>query len=161
MQVHKAGGQMRTVLNNQKGSRGTKGDKKEVTPQTQAPQRFQGKGDKGDNRGTLRKCPGCDGGQGDTLPMGVSPVPSRHHGSIENHRPEGIQTMRAIPCQIEYIEVENDSGRMVEGVRATCPRCGDFSESFGNSDASVRRCLVLLREGCANGERNFYSIGDE
>lgn len=64
--------------------------------------------------------------------------------------------MRNIPCEIEYTEIENENGRMIEGVRAVCSRCGDYAESFGDSDASVRRCLVLLREGCANGERNLY-----
>jgi hypothetical protein len=37
------------------------------------------------------------------------------------------------------------------------------TESYGTSEASVRRCLVMLREECPRGERNFYvdADGDE
>jgi len=61
-----------------------------------------------------------------------------------------------VPCDIDYVDLENDDGYEVEGVCATCPRCGHAIESYGTSDASVRRCLVLLREDCPNGERNYY-----
>jgi hypothetical protein len=50
----------------------------------------------------------------------------------------------------------NDEGREVEGVTATCSRCGHTTESFGTGSNSIRRCLVLLREECPEGEANFY-----
>ena len=52
-------------------------------------------------------------------------------------------------------ELEGDVA-MIDGVIARCTRCDHETESFGTSDASIRRCLVLLREECPNGERNFY-----
>jgi len=60
-----------------------------------------------------------------------------------------------VRCEIDYVELEGDYAT-VEGVCVTCSRCGHESESYGTSDASVRRCLVLLREECPNGERNYY-----
>ena len=61
-----------------------------------------------------------------------------------------------VPCTIEYTDLENDEGRTVEGVTAICSRCGHRTESFGTSVHSVRRCLVLLREECPRGQRNYY-----
>ena len=48
----------------------------------------------------------------------------------------------------------------VDGVEATCSRCGHATEAFGTCDASVRRCLVALREECPRGEQNFYFAAD-
>jgi len=59
-----------------------------------------------------------------------------------------------VQCEINYIEIENDSGYMTDGVEVTCSRCGKTEESFGTGGASVRRCLALLSEGC--DENNFY-----
>lgn len=60
-----------------------------------------------------------------------------------------------VECEIEETTLEGDY-REMEGVTATCSRCGHESESYGISDASIKRCLVLLREQCPNGEQNFY-----
>jgi len=56
---------------------------------------------------------------------------------------------------IEECELEGDH-RPVEGVMATCRRCDHATEAFGTSPASVRRCLVMLREECPMGEQNYY-----
>jgi hypothetical protein len=64
--------------------------------------------------------------------------------------------MSQVRCEVEEVELENDCGKMVEGVRVTCGRCGHTTESFGTGPASTRRCLALLREECPEGERNFY-----
>jgi hypothetical protein len=56
---------------------------------------------------------------------------------------------------IEEVELEGDYGP-IDSVEAACTRCGHVTESFGTSEASIRRCLVLLREECPNGESNFY-----
>jgi len=62
-----------------------------------------------------------------------------------------------VHCEIEESGLENDEGREVPGLIATCERCGHTTESFGTSGLSRRRCLVLMREECPKGERNFYS----
>jgi hypothetical protein len=61
-----------------------------------------------------------------------------------------------VECEIHETELENDSGRTVDGVIAECSRCGHREESFGTSEASRKRCLVMLRENCPKGELNFY-----
>ncbi len=66
-----------------------------------------------------------------------------------------------IECIIEHdVQIENDEGRMVKGVRATCDCCGAITESFGTSSASVRRCLALMREECEQGEGAFFYADD-
>ena len=59
-------------------------------------------------------------------------------------------------CEVEETTLENESGREIPGVVATCSRCQHTTESFGTGDASRRRCLVLLREECPHHEDNFY-----
>jgi hypothetical protein len=66
-----------------------------------------------------------------------------------------------VTCNIKSAALENEDGYPVDGVVAVCCRCGHSTESFGTSDASVRRCLALMREECPNGERNFYVAEDE
>ena len=65
-----------------------------------------------------------------------------------------------VRCIIEEALLENDEGHEVEGVAAVCTRCGHRTESFGTTDRSVRRCLVLMREECPLDERNFYEAKD-
>ena len=66
-----------------------------------------------------------------------------------------------VSCTIEETELESDNGRPMDGVQATCSRCRHTTESFGTEEASRRRCLVLLREECPEGEYNFYIDEDE
>lgn len=61
-----------------------------------------------------------------------------------------------VECEIEEVDLENENGRVVEGVRATCNRCLHETESFGTSEASRKRCLALMREECPKSEENFY-----
>lgn len=61
-----------------------------------------------------------------------------------------------VTCEIRHVTMENDHGVEVEAVEAVCTRCRHTTESFGDSDRSIKRCLVLMREGCPNRERNFY-----
>jgi hypothetical protein len=60
---------------------------------------------------------------------------------------------------VDTVEAEVDivekDGHVV-GVKAICTKCHHETESRGTSDASVRRCLALLREECPQGEHNFY-----
>lgn len=71
-------------------------------------------------------------------------------------------------CEIDYIDLDKGTSTRfgqehmpghtstVPSVRATCPRCGHCEESFGTSDQSIKRSLVLLREHCPNSEKNYY-----
>lgn len=64
--------------------------------------------------------------------------------------------MSKVYCQIDEVPLENDYGRETDGIMATCSRCGHETQSFGTSDASIRRCLVLMRQECPEDESNFY-----
>jgi hypothetical protein len=61
-----------------------------------------------------------------------------------------------IICYIDKINMLNGNGKDVAGVTATCSRCNHTTKSFGTGEASRKRCLVLLREECPLGEKNFY-----
>lgn len=67
--------------------------------------------------------------------------------------------MAEVEAEVEEIDLENEEGRTVSGVQATCSECGHVTESFGTGDSSRRRCLVLLREECPLNQRNFYVEG--
>jgi len=67
-----------------------------------------------------------------------------------------------IECAVEEIEMESElTGRLQDGVRVTCKRCGHFVEVFGTSERSIKRGLVTLREECPEGEENFYVDEDD
>lgn len=67
--------------------------------------------------------------------------------------------MAEVEAEIEETELENEDGRMQPAVQATCSDCGHVTQSFGTSDASRKRCLVMLREECPLNKRNFYVEG--
>jgi hypothetical protein len=63
-----------------------------------------------------------------------------------------------VRCEIQETELDGDYGS-VAGISATCSRCGHETQSFGTSEASIKRCLVLMREECPESEQNFYVEG--
>lgn len=65
-----------------------------------------------------------------------------------------------VDCEVVEVELETESGKSVEGVEVTCLRCGHATQSYGTSDASVKRCLVLLREECPEDEKNYYVVDE-
>ena len=65
-----------------------------------------------------------------------------------------------VRCSVSGTELENEDGLLIDSVCAICLRCGHETESFGTSQASILRCLVLMREECPRDENNFY-IEDE
>ena len=69
--------------------------------------------------------------------------------------------MAKISCSVSRTTIENDSGREVDGIRATCSRCEHETKSYGTSDASIRRCLLLMRDECPNEESNYYVNEDD
>lgn len=64
-----------------------------------------------------------------------------------------------VECEVEAVELEGDHAT-VDGVCATCTRCGHEVEVFGTSERSVRRGLATMREECPEGEDNFYTAED-
>lgn len=68
-----------------------------------------------------------------------------------NHEKETVQ------CEIEYCDdLVDGEGRYRNGVRAICTKCGNITESFGQSEKSIRRCLAIMCEECPNDEENWY-----
>ena len=65
-----------------------------------------------------------------------------------------------VECEVEYISLKSESGRMIDGVEVTCSRCGHTTQSYGTSESSIKRALACLREECPEGETNFY-VSDE
>lgn len=61
-----------------------------------------------------------------------------------------------VECTVEECDLDNERGGTTRGVKVTCGRCGHTTESFGTSERSIKRCLVLMRENCPEGEENFY-----
>lgn len=64
--------------------------------------------------------------------------------------------MARVTCSVEETDVENDAGREIEGIIATCSKCGHTTESFGVSEESILRCLAVMREECPLDQNNFY-----
>ena len=69
--------------------------------------------------------------------------------------------MKRVLCEVEYTTLVGDYSDEVEGVTATCPRCGHETEAYGSGENSIKRCLMALREECPRRERNFYVDSDE
>ena len=65
-----------------------------------------------------------------------------------------------VRCEIEFGVEENEDGYEIPCTYARCTRCGHETMSYGDGDASVRRCLVLMREECPESENNFYVARD-
>ena len=64
--------------------------------------------------------------------------------------------MARVTCEILYTQEENDDGYSQDCVYATCSKCGHETMSWGDSESSVKRCMVLMREECPAEEENFY-----
>lgn len=64
--------------------------------------------------------------------------------------------MAKVECDVEYDDIENDSGNLVPGVVVSCTECEHAEEAYGQTAKSVRRCLALLRENCPEGQENYY-----
>ena len=64
--------------------------------------------------------------------------------------------MAKVTCEIEELELENETGHEVPAVIATCSRCGHETTSFGTGEASRKRCLALMGEQCPEDQENYY-----
>jgi hypothetical protein len=63
--------------------------------------------------------------------------------------------MGTVKCTVEEIVLEGDYGE-IASVEVTCSKCNHTTQSYGTHRASIRRCLVLLREECPCREDNYY-----
>lgn len=61
-----------------------------------------------------------------------------------------------IECKVEECDVEDDEGREVPGVCATCRYCDHEALAFGTGERSIRKALATLREEYPEGGENFY-----
>jgi hypothetical protein len=61
-----------------------------------------------------------------------------------------------VNCEVQEVTLYSQTGRPISGVRVVCSRCEHEAETFGTGQASVRRCLALLREECPTEEDNYY-----
>ena len=64
--------------------------------------------------------------------------------------------MARVPCTVEEITLEGDHGGEIPSVQATCSRCEHQTESYGTEEASILRCLALMREECPEDKKNWY-----
>lgn len=68
---------------------------------------------------------------------------------------------RTIRCSVDYDDdLENSEGWPVGGVTVTCSKCRHTTESYGQGEKSVKRCLLLLHQECPLEEENFYRASD-
>ncbi len=63
--------------------------------------------------------------------------------------------MARVSFEVCYDTLDGDYGS-VDGITATCSKCGHQVEVFGTGEASIRRAAIKLRDECPNGEANFY-----
>lgn len=69
----------------------------------------------------------------------------------------GRRAPRRIACRMDEISLPGDyTEEGIPSVRATCTRCGHQTHSYGDGEASRKRCLVVMREECPRHESNFY-----
>jgi len=66
--------------------------------------------------------------------------------------PKGKVQVKVLYAKIDYYSERNDYGTDTDCVRATCPNCLQSTESYGDGDSSIKRCLVLLQQQCGCAE---------
>jgi hypothetical protein len=69
---------------------------------------------------------------------------------------EAATTMK-VHCDIFHEALTDSHGHTHGGIVAECSSCGHITESFGTTEASIRRCFALMREQCPRGLNNFYT----
>jgi len=73
----------------------------------------------------------------------------------------GTKKRPLVSCELEHIELENEDGLSISSVCVTCGKCGHETESFGTGQASITRCLALMRNECPELENNYYVTDEE
>lgn len=68
--------------------------------------------------------------------------------------------MARVPCEVRILDTEAGTGSTSGGIEITCDRCDHCITIHVNGtsgeDATIRKGMVLMREECPKGERNFY-----
>lgn len=68
--------------------------------------------------------------------------------------------MTRISCSLSYTTSYNAEGFEVQCVSVECSRCNHSETAYGESEASVKRCLANMRENCPRNENNYYEVVD-
>lgn len=72
--------------------------------------------------------------------------------------------MAKLVCDVEYEKVQSDSGQWLDGVMVTCRECGAMTESCGQTERSINRCLALMREECEcdfEPEDKYFTVEED
>lgn len=69
--------------------------------------------------------------------------------------------MTRISCSLSHTTTYNEKGIAVDSVAVECSRCGKTATAYGESEASIKRCLVTLRQDCPRNENNYYEVTDK
>jgi hypothetical protein len=66
-----------------------------------------------------------------------------------------------VECEVESCDLMGSNQKMIPSVRLTCTECGHKEQAFGEGEASIKRCLALMREHCPEDQDNFYVSDDD
>jgi hypothetical protein len=63
--------------------------------------------------------------------------------------------MARVEVEVEEIDMPNSNGRSTPGVRVQCTRCDEYKDVYGQTERSIKRGCIMLKEDCE--ENNFYT----
>ena len=66
--------------------------------------------------------------------------------------------MNEILCSLTESTCTNNQGRQINSVVLKCSKCGHYTESWGDSDTSIERALLMMAKECPFEERNKYVL---
>ena len=66
---------------------------------------------------------------------------------------------KKIVADVETVELDGDYGS-VEGLRISCPSCGESVEVFGTSSSSARRGAAELRDVCTCSGSKYFDLSE-
>lgn len=72
-----------------------------------------------------------------------------------------------VSVRVEEIDLDGDHDPeygeppKIPSLCLTCNRCEHSVEVYGQTSASLKRGMVMLREGCPKGESNYYVSEDD
>ena len=64
--------------------------------------------------------------------------------------------MPVVTVTVDHVTLEGDYSDDIPSVLVTCSKCGNDARAYGTTDASVKRCIVELRDACPDGTGNYY-----
>jgi hypothetical protein len=75
---------------------------------------------------------------------------------VRKRMEERLKGRKAVYARVEQVSRRGDYTDM-QGVRATCSKCGHQVECFGTGERSRNRVMAMLRESCPERQDNYYS----